>query len=64
MRETRREYDPQKMVDGYVDLYETLSGGMPFKNVERTREPILDLDDPARGKWFQFAYNWNAIGNA
>ena len=64
MRETRQVYDPEKMVDRYIEAYETLNGGTPLSSVENTREPALDLEDPTRGKWFQFAFNWNAIGHA
>jgi len=62
MRETRQEYDPEKMVDRYIDLYETLSGGIPLRVGEEIREPAPDLDDPARRQWFQFAFSGNAIG--
>ena len=64
MRETRQKYDPEKMVDRYVDAYETLSGGIPLGIVERARETAPDLDDSARKKWFQFAASWNAVGHA
>jgi glycogen synthase len=64
MRETRQKYDPEKMIDRYIDAYETLSCGMPFRTVERHRELALDVEDPARKKWFQFAFSGNAIGYA
>ncbi len=64
MRETRQAYDPEKMVDGYVDLYETLSNGIPLRTLERTGEPVPDLDDRTRGKWFELAVSWNAVGHA
>jgi glycogen synthase len=64
MRETRQVYDPEKMVDKYIDAYETLSGGIPLRTVERTREPALDLGDHTHGKWFEFAMSSNAIGHA
>ena len=64
MRETRQEYDPEKMVDRYIDLYETLSNGIPLRATKRTQEPALDLDDRTRGKWFEFAVSRTAIGHA
>jgi glycogen synthase len=64
MKETRREYDPEKMIDRYVELYEMLNGGMPLRTVERHRELALDGDDPARAKWFPVAFSRNAIGYA
>ncbi len=64
MRETRQAYDPEKMIDRYMELYEMLNGGMPFRTVERYREFALNVDDPARQKWFQFAFSGNAIGSA
>ena len=42
MRETRQAYDPEKMVDRYIEAYETLNGGTPLNSVESTQEPALD----------------------
>lgn len=64
MREARQKYDPDRMIDRYIDAYETLSGGIPLKMVEGTRKTAPELDDPARKKWFQFAFSGNAIGYA
>jgi glycogen synthase len=64
MRETRQIYNPEKMVDKYIDAYETLCDGIPLRRAERTREPALDLGDLTRGKWFEFVFNSNAIGHA
>ena len=64
MRETRQVYDPEKMVDRYIEAYETLSGGMPLSTVERAREPARYLDDRNRGKWLEFEFNCNTIGHA
>ena len=64
MRETRQAYDPEKMVDRYIEAYETLNGGKPLSSVEGAREPALDPGDPIHGKWFQFAFNWNTVGHA
>jgi glycogen synthase len=64
MRETRQVHDPEKMVDRYIEAYETLSNGIPLSTVKRTREPALDFDDPVHGKWFQLAFSGNAIGHA
>lgn len=64
MRETRQEHSLDKMIDRYVEAYDTLSGGMPLSTVEKTREPVFDFDDPLREKWFQCAFSWNAVGHA
>ena len=64
MRQTRQAYDPEKMVDRYIEAYETLNGGKPLSSVEGAREPALDPGDPIHGKWFQFAFNWNTVGHA
>ncbi|MHB8908407.1 MAG: glycogen/starch synthase [Syntrophales bacterium] len=64
MRETRQKHDPEKMIDGYIDAYETLSSGMRFRTVEKQRELAFDVEDPARKKWFQFAFSGNAAGYA
>ena len=64
MRETRQEYDPEKMVDRYVELYEILNDGIKLRSEEITRKPSLDLNDSGYGNWLQLALGWNAIGHA
>ncbi|MHB8772791.1 MAG: glycogen/starch synthase [Syntrophales bacterium] len=64
MRETRQAYDPEKMVDRYIEVYETLNGGVPLKTVERTSEPPRCPDEQTRANWLQFAFGWNAVGHA
>jgi hypothetical protein len=61
MRETRQVHNPEKMVDRYVEAYETLSGGIPLSTMERARRHALDLDDRNRGKWLEFAFNCGAL---
>ena len=64
MRETRQKYDLEKMINQYVDLYETLNNGSQLGTAETPRNSIPDLDDSALGKWVQFAWGWNAVGHA
>jgi glycogen synthase len=64
MRETRQVHHPEKMVDRYVEAYETLSGGIPLRAAVKRRAPALDLDDRPSSDWLQFAFGWNAIGHA
>ena len=64
MRETRQKYDPKKMVDRYIELYEMLNDGTQLGSVDKAQNPILDINDPNLGNSFQFGLGWNTIGHA
>jgi glycogen synthase len=36
MKETRQRHDPERMIDGYIRVYEELSNGMPLASVGET----------------------------
>jgi glycogen synthase len=64
MRETRREYNPERMIDQYVEAYEAVNGGKPLGNEEKEPQWSLRTEDPFRGQWPEFAFSRDEVGHA